>query len=440
MSVPHLHKRRQHDSSTPSLPRTLRVLRTEGTSLQKLLKEELRMTIMSKRHAKGQADLQMDFPEPTTRELTMAELERRERRREQNRRAAQRCRRKKRMNQMSVIQNYEWIVTRNQQLEQELDRLRQEKNQVQSLLKAHYQACTCTQAQTLLPHLLDPPAIKAEPGDESLSSAQAGFGPHDVSHAASESWQYDSADGMTPACSAACIGQHADGMTPACSAACIGQQAYGSQNGHLQSGCFPSLSPFTSTTASGHSHSDHASSSATSCLNGARESSAPTPGAGTVGAPVYSNGRSLTTLVPALPYSSPHCAQPVPQAPVTSSAFSLLDELACVPGGLRACVFQDEAATPLSADGRRSLSSVSSDVSAMSEQPVGDVTGVSADLPGADLYITDDMSTNDVSQLLSQINQSDLIFQPDGGNLDEVFSDTVVSSLNALPEHFLQSL
>ena len=127
---------------------------------------------------------------------------------------------------------------------------------------------------------------------------------------------------------------------------------------------------------------------------------------------------------------------------------TLLEELAYMPGGLRSCVFQEEAATPLSADGRHSISSVSSDVSAASpEQQLGgrDVAraaeeeeGRADDVTMGDYVTDDDATPDDVSQLLSQINQNDLIFQQDAG-MDDVFSDSV-ANMSGLPEHFLQNI
>ncbi|XP_076441809.1 uncharacterized protein LOC143280915 [Babylonia areolata] len=448
-----------NNNNNTSLPSRLRMLATEGSAgLQKLLKRELRMTIMAKRHARGQGELKVDFPEPKVHELTLAELERRERRREQNRRAAQRCRRKKRMNQMSVIQNYEWIVTRNQTLEQELERLRQEKQQLQSLLKAHCQVCTCPHALTLLPHVQgDTPTrpLKMDPGEEEEELPQAssagfvaGGAGAVVSRASSnKSWQFESAEGM---------------LTPS-----VGQPGYSNNNIHNhhlpQPGSYPSTpfsspSPTTSTTTGDyHAHNDlhnaSSSSSSPSFVSGSSTeplSSVTMQGSVGVGGPqpLYSTGSSLTKLASALPPIGLH----VPQGPGAPSALNLLDELTFLPGGLRPCVFfhEDEAATPLSADGRRSISSVSSDVSSntLSEQPGGagccDVTGGPHDedpgvgLPAVeDFYVTDDVTT-DVSQLLSQINQSDLLFQQeDCGGLEEVFSESAVA-INT--QHFLHTL
>lgn len=126
---------------------------------------------------------------------------------------------------------------------------------------------------------------------------------------------------------------------------------------------------------------------------------------------------------------------------------TLLEELAYMPGGLRSCVFQEEAATPLSADGRHSISSVSSDVSAASpEQQLGgrdvlratEEEGRADDVTMGDYVTDDDATPDDVSQLLSQINQNDLIFQQDAG-MDDVFSDSV-ANMSGLPEHFLQNI
>ncbi|BFZ12459.1 hypothetical protein BsWGS_15498 [Bradybaena similaris] len=105
-----------------------------------MLKEELRQSIMAKRQARGEKLLKIEYTEPEQMELTPAELEKKERRREQNRRAAQRCRHKKRINQKHVIQNYEQVVARNEQLQKELDAATRELNKLRNTC-SHHMCC-----------------------------------------------------------------------------------------------------------------------------------------------------------------------------------------------------------------------------------------------------------------------------------------------------------
>jgi hypothetical protein len=124
-----------------------------------------------------------------------------------------------------------------------------------------------------------------------------------------------------------------------------------------------------------------------------------------------------------------------------------VEELPYIPGIRLSCFFQDQVSTPLSADGRRSISSVSSDVSAGSDKR-HDVTfdARSCDIMMSRLEeeMAEDVTSSDVSQLLQQINQSDLLFQADGA-LDDVFSggdhsDHIAAFGQGLPDHFLHNM
>ncbi|XP_025105193.1 activating transcription factor 3-like isoform X1 [Pomacea canaliculata] len=137
------------------------------------IKQELRLSIMAKRHARGEGEISADVRHPVALELTPAELEKKERRREQNRRAAQRCRRKKRMSQMNILQNYESIVVRNQQLQEEVRRLRQDQADLQATLKAHLSTCTCAVSSAAG----RVPRIKLEPREGSPDLAEGSPNP-----------------------------------------------------------------------------------------------------------------------------------------------------------------------------------------------------------------------------------------------------------------------
>ncbi|XP_076464243.1 uncharacterized protein LOC143296282 [Babylonia areolata] len=468
--------RPHHDSLNPtSFPaHSRRRIALDESSLQQLLKEELRLSILSKRHTRGQGKVQIDScPQPLIHEMNMADVERKERRREQNRRAAQRCRRKKRMNQMSVLQNYEWIITRNQQLQQEVTHLRQEMTRLNSVLKAHRNACTCTHVPKGPLHV-QRANVKLEPGEES-PGAEAGYRtppgpppthPSSVSRCLSlGSCQYESPvnENMQDTCSQVLPEQHNSARlqqnnlsssfyaTPtqarnppyspiqtiaACSspknmqaASCTSPVSFpvapsnGSMNYQLQEKEHPHLTD--------PSHHYTVPTMEESALN--------------MQLPAQNHEQlqadfrgSVAAFSPAHMGGPPHQQHPPPDP---NGSFPLLEDLAGLSGGVGSCLFHSQAATPLSADGRRSISSVSSDVSGGSE-PVNNEVVMRPENPPRDplgeFYVTDEIAPHDLSELLSQINQSDLLFHQRSG-LDEVFNDQA-AGMTALPDHFLHTL
>nr|KAG5710706.1 hypothetical protein BaRGS_035108 [Batillaria attramentaria] len=412
---------------------------------QRVLKEELRMTIMAKRHARGEGKISVDFTEPERRELSQSEVERKERRREQNRRAAQRCRRKKRMNQMSVLQtehleiglvvtqqffmlqNYDWILARNQQLLQEVETLRQDKDQLQSTLNAHLEVCTCSHAHKTSLHMLGG-KVKVEPRDDSptLHTRYAVPSPT-PSSAASASCQYGG--GIPPTAAA---------DTPAAvSGSCGYSQAAGFQSvqysnqlrvqGTSRGAC--SFSSFTQDLVQRRDqkfpvHVDTRCSPTSRAVSSAHSPHAHTPHTSAPPAAVVSSAGLGANLSP-----GPRQFVPSPIS-YTSTTHSVSDELALLRMS-RGCVFQEEVATPLSNDGRQSISSMCSDLSTASEQhsDVSTTPEGSSDVVMNDFL--DDDSAADVSELLSQINHNDLFFQQ-----DDVFSDPALASIQ---DNFLQN-
>ncbi|KAL8610944.1 hypothetical protein ACOMHN_042561 [Nucella lapillus] len=469
-----------NSTSVPGSSPRLRIS-LDSKNLQQLLKEELRLSILSKRHGarnRSQA-AKMDCADPLIHEMNGVDVERRERRREQNRRAAQRCRRKKRMDQVSVLQNYEWIISRNTHLQQEVNHLRQEMTRLNSVLKAHRNACTC-------PHVHKGPLhvqtanVKVEPGEESpgpkteyttppvprpsaptfrcqaLSSCQyeAPVSGRSLvsdrnSSALSQDYErsivrmnnqqafyantiqernpsYQSPMQTVPQQSQPCVSPssqqvvpHASPTTglPIPSPSCSmnyhqpGEGEHQHMNSLIHHYNVPDMqeNPFNMQLTA----RDHESVP--------EEFNTSVPIAAFGPAPV--NGSSRHHL------GGPHPAGP----------FAVLENL--TGGGMGSCLF--EAATPLSADGRCSISSVSSDTSGGTDPASHDVvfgTKNSPRFPVAEFYVAEEVPTHDLSQLLAQINQSDLIFQQEGGmEVEEGFSDQVVG-VASLPQHFLHSL
>ncbi|CAL1539706.1 unnamed protein product [Lymnaea stagnalis] len=103
----------------------------------------LKETILSRRRARGEGELENLFEEPKQYKLTKADLERRERRREQNRRAARRCRTKKKIVQTIVCKESEKIGKENEQLHQEIDELRDEIARLHHFIENHRKVCQC---------------------------------------------------------------------------------------------------------------------------------------------------------------------------------------------------------------------------------------------------------------------------------------------------------
>ncbi|CAG5114899.1 unnamed protein product [Candidula unifasciata] len=98
---------------------------TERTNqLTPLLKEELRLRILSKRLEKGEPDIEINSTEPRSYELTEEEQAKRERRKAQNRRAAKKCREKRKMKTLSDAEKYRVVRDENQQLRNDVTYLR----------------------------------------------------------------------------------------------------------------------------------------------------------------------------------------------------------------------------------------------------------------------------------------------------------------------------
>ncbi|KAH9509259.1 hypothetical protein Btru_046613 [Bulinus truncatus] len=86
-----------------------RAQKTDRAHIDRTLKEDLRLSIIARRQAKGQQQIKVEFKSPEKIELSPEELMKKERRREQNRRAAQRCRTKKRLTQCNVLHGLDLI-------------------------------------------------------------------------------------------------------------------------------------------------------------------------------------------------------------------------------------------------------------------------------------------------------------------------------------------
>ncbi|XP_052106783.1 basic leucine zipper transcriptional factor ATF-like 3 isoform X1 [Mytilus californianus] len=106
-----------------------------------LIKEELKCTIQSRRLAKGQHEMKVEFPDETKHELTEEERDKIVKRREQNRLAAQRFRDRKKNNSTSLCKKIQELEADNTQKSNEIRNLRAEKAKLQKMLYQHLLVC-----------------------------------------------------------------------------------------------------------------------------------------------------------------------------------------------------------------------------------------------------------------------------------------------------------
>lgn len=111
-----------------------------------LIKEELKLTILNRRHIRGMPEIVSENKRPTVkRELTEEEVQKKLRRKEQNRRAAERCRHKKKMNTEQLMREYEKEQQTNELCRKEIEFLRKQVADLQRILHEH----PCTLSKTL---------------------------------------------------------------------------------------------------------------------------------------------------------------------------------------------------------------------------------------------------------------------------------------------------
>ncbi|XP_046340545.2 uncharacterized protein LOC124121576 [Haliotis rufescens] len=134
----------------------LRKAEVDGLSQQTMtpvIKECLRLKILSDRHSHGLPEYQALFAEPVRHELRDDEKMRLERRRQQNKEAARRCREKKRAQRTAIENVYDEEVRLKTGLDTEIRRLQQQLNNMQIFLNNHLKSGSC-----LISHVSDPNA------------------------------------------------------------------------------------------------------------------------------------------------------------------------------------------------------------------------------------------------------------------------------------------
>ncbi|XP_061173875.1 uncharacterized protein LOC133182985 [Saccostrea echinata] len=112
-------------------------------NIMPLIKEELRLSILSRRNKEGKGDVIFEEKKPQVkRPLTEPEKERKLRRQEQNRRAARKCRKKKKDSEVNVMQAYHSEKDRHDSLTIMVEELRKEKQKLEEDLRNHLPHCT----------------------------------------------------------------------------------------------------------------------------------------------------------------------------------------------------------------------------------------------------------------------------------------------------------
>lgn len=106
-----------------------------------LIKEEVKMKIKLRRMAEGKEDIRVEFKDPEPEQLTREEEDRRQLRRQKNKMAAQKCRSKKRKLADCLEDETEKLENKQDSLIQEIEKLRQEKEQLEELVKIHSSVC-----------------------------------------------------------------------------------------------------------------------------------------------------------------------------------------------------------------------------------------------------------------------------------------------------------
>lgn len=123
------------------------LLALETGELTPLVKEELKYTIQSRRLANGQEELGVEFSDPKPLELREDEIEKIVRRKEQNKLAARRFRQRRRTRGQFLQKKIKELESDNTRKIAEISRLRQEKEELKSMLQNHLMVCP-SQIQT----------------------------------------------------------------------------------------------------------------------------------------------------------------------------------------------------------------------------------------------------------------------------------------------------
>ncbi|XP_052275107.1 fos-related antigen 2-like isoform X4 [Dreissena polymorpha] len=106
------------------------------------VKQKVKSHVLKERRKRGLSDVEIDEERPRVKqELNPHELEKRERRKAQNRRAAEKCRKKKQLENQELAKSYDEEIQKNKALIEENHCLKQEKAQLERTLEEHQFTC-----------------------------------------------------------------------------------------------------------------------------------------------------------------------------------------------------------------------------------------------------------------------------------------------------------
>lgn len=146
-------------------------------NIMPLIKEELRLSILTRRNKEGKGDIVIEEKKhQVKRILTPQEKERKLRRQEQNRRAAKKCRKKKKDCEVTIMKAYNSEKDKNHNLCVEVEELKREKEKLEEFWREHISKCSLIQNQSTfvpIPDIahLQPCNAPISPFDTGMSSA-----------------------------------------------------------------------------------------------------------------------------------------------------------------------------------------------------------------------------------------------------------------------------
>lgn len=146
-------------------------------NIMPLIKEELRLSILTRRNKEGKGDIVIEEKkQQVKRILTPQEKERKLRRQEQNRRAAKKCRKKKKDCEITIMKAYNSEKDKNHNLSIEVEELKKEKEKLEEFWRDHISKCSILQNQNTfvpIPDIihLQPCNARISPFDTGMSSA-----------------------------------------------------------------------------------------------------------------------------------------------------------------------------------------------------------------------------------------------------------------------------
>lgn len=141
-----------------------------------LIKEELRLSILTRRNKEGKGDIVIEEKKKQTKRiLTPQEKERKLRRQEQNRRAARKCRKKKKDCEITIMKAYNSEKDKNHNLAIEVEELKKEKEKLEEFWRDHISKCSMIKTQNTFVPISDITHLQVQPCHASISPFDTGM-------------------------------------------------------------------------------------------------------------------------------------------------------------------------------------------------------------------------------------------------------------------------